>query len=223
MDRRSAADSNVKWNSVPHPVMSLIFAEVEAICGRQTLASLRLVSKYWRVAVTAYLVSPQKTVKIEDRQGVRDICSLLPDMERLSLSSREKVIFLGPLKALTALTSLKIKGNSNAEAGAETLANLMSLPSRLRELQLDFLKVPSDCLKHMICTGLTSLRCRFGENTHPQIWRLLGRLPKLEVLFRCLPSAMRIHCKCGSASLISVRVGSNRIQVLDSPSTWLRS
>lgn len=170
--------------------MGLIFAEVEANSGSQTLANLRLVSKYWQAAVTAYPISPAKPIAIHDQQNVQRLCRLLPNMERLTLNSSEKAVILGPLSALSALNSLTINGHSTLEADldtdletdTDTSANLRPLPGSLRELRIDSLSIQPDCFRAMKCVYLTSLRCRFGEHSQPEIWRLLKRLPNLEVL-----------------------------------------
>ena len=177
---RHAGKDKFRWNTVPLPLMELIIEKLDGFSGNGSLASMRLVSKSWLAAVTAYpgLLSDVEVEKASDMKNLRKI---MPNVVGLELSCNNK-INLQPLSALSKLTYLSLAGQyPSREDEGELQANLSVLPKSLDTLRLKSVYVLPKCLTRLKCVDLRSLVFCFGRNKTAEVLELLQCFPQLEV------------------------------------------
>ncbi len=149
----------------------------------KSIGALRLVSKSWHDGVREYLTQPQN-ITVYTCGDLRKLCKLVPQLAVLKIRSREEKVNVCPLSALTSLTELTITGcelDWSPNRRNYLYVNLSNLPSSLRKLELRYTGMQSAYIASVKFTRLTSLSLHFEKGINPQIWKLLQRLPKLEV------------------------------------------
>ena len=141
---------------------------------------MRLVSKAWLAAVTAY-PGILEDIEIEKQADLAKLRKLMPNMVGLEIGSDRDKLNLKPLSALKQLTYLNLSGADPFFEEDELQADLSPLPESLRKLKVSRVYVPPDCFKNLKFGELRSLSFGFGQNKQAEIWRLLRYLPVLEV------------------------------------------
>ena len=190
MLRRKLPSGAPEWAALPKPLLAIIMrVAVNSSSARaESYRALQLVCKSWREAFLDYSADLETVaVRLFYATELYDVCKLLPGIIHLEATRMigPQSIYLHPLSACSRLTSLKF---TMEESGNGTpFFDMLALPSRLKNLEIENVMVDADCCRYLRCTDLTSLTFLPYENLEiSNPFTLLQHLPKLEVsLFSC--------------------------------------
>ena len=167
--------------------MIMVVRKLDGMGYRKAIASLRLVSQSWKAAVREHPMRANP-IRVERNCELRKLCQIMPKMRELSIFSQEQVINLLPLSGLTSLTKVSLYGFEYAALTEvpQLRANLSTLPSTLKTLNLTYVDLPPNCLNSLNVTNLKLLNLELEATRILAVWKMLQQLPNLEVIV-CLP------------------------------------
>ena len=166
------------WDTLPQHLMELIIEKLDEPRSRKSKARMRLVSKSWLAAVTAY-PGTLKCKSVKQQDELLRLCQLLPNMTGLDLSSKMRKLSLQPLSIASQLSHLSLTGNAKDLVELDT--DISALPKSLRELHIKSICLAPDGFRSLQCVNLTSLSLCSGKSRAGEVWELLQHLPKLKV------------------------------------------
>ena len=167
----------------------MILGKLEAIDGHRSFASIRQVSRSWQAALHRY---PARAVlRNPQPQRLQNVCHALASMISLNISYSDLDVNLGPLVALTQLTSLTVTGEGITSRlrrfmpPATGELDLSCLPITLSRLSLTDIGVEPAKFHNIQCTAVTSLSWNSTESTvafpEGDFLLVLFCLPRLKV------------------------------------------
>ncbi len=178
---------------LPEDLMAIVIGKIYAEGSKNSIGSLRMVSKSWCAAVRECPLKSWCIVvkKSGDLKKLRDI---MPKVTELHVSSQEPSVNVCPLSAMTGLTEVSISdygSHPRPNNWPGMLVNLSKLPSSLQKLQLRRVNMQPNRFDMVKFINLKSLALHLGPSglvQPPQIQKLLQRLGQLQVKIHSLPS-----------------------------------
>ena len=170
------------WDGLPSDLSVLILKKLEDCFyywgnGRaclQEILALRLVSKAWKQAASAY--NGKAYIEAQKENDLLDLIRLLPHINELRIQS-QKALCIKPVSALNQLSSLSI---SRRESGGPPL-DMSLLPMSLEKLKASNYRLNPNSFQNLLSMQLTSLELDKILNSPTEKRELLQCLPGLQV------------------------------------------
>lgn len=171
------------WDGLPSDLLILILKKlVDSLdyprnerAYIQAFLALRLVSKIWKEAASAYdgeaYVEPQK------QTDLLDLIKVMPHIKKLRVKSRIAQ-YIQPVSAYTQLSSLSIECH---EYDSEGLLDMSLLPMSLVNLEMAECGVNPNSFQNLSSMKLTCLELYDIQNSPTEKHELMQCLPRLQV------------------------------------------
>ena len=161
--------------------MDLIIGKACKQRESSSIACMRLVSKSWLAAVTAFS-GAVKSLRIEEQEDLLRLCKVLPNTVSLEIDSEIRELRLDTLSALSKLTSFRLEGSLHRDPRDDISVDISGLPNNLRKLDLHTVHVLPACFGSLNLENVSSLSFIASKTMNPELWKLLQHLPRLEVI-----------------------------------------